>query len=108
MHKCKTVRAAYKAAHYRSRKLLERNNWLRTKYGINNDIYNQMFADQEGKCKICSKHQSEEKVALAVDHCHETGKIRGLLCDVCNRGIGYFKEDIESLQNAIDYLKENK
>jgi len=44
---------------------------------------------------------------LVVDHCHSTGKVRGLLCSNCNRGIGMLQERVDILQNAIDYLKEN-
>lgn len=55
------------------------------KFGLTLEVYNQMFTNQEGKCKICNNHQSELRSALAVDHCHTTGEIRGLLCGNCNR-----------------------
>ena len=57
---------------------------------------------QNLKCAICE--QVEE---LAVDHCHTTGKVRGMLCNNCNNGIGRFKDNIDYLHNAINYLKEN-
>ncbi|WPJ53570.1 hypothetical protein RCIP0083_00040 [Klebsiella phage RCIP0083] len=58
------------------------------------------------KCcsKICGKHESEQRRALAVDHCHTTGSVRGLLCDNCNRGIWYFRDNHEVLKAAIKYL----
>ena len=74
------------------------------KYGITLEDYNQMFADQEGCCKVCDRHQSEFTNNLCVDHCHTTGKVRGLLCFSCNTGIGHLKDDIELLKRAITYL----
>lgn len=59
-----------------------------------------MVANQKGLCKLC-----ELPKKLVVDHCHETGKVRGLLCRNCNLLIGHAKEDIVILQNAINYLK---
>lgn len=81
--------------------------WLKKKYGISLDEYNNMKADQEGCCKICKRHESEIGKGLVVDHCHKEGHVRGLLCGHCNRGLGDFKENINSLQLAIKYL-ENK
>ncbi len=79
---------------------------LSGKYGITLDDYNEMFIKQDGKCAVCGNHQSEIKTALAVDHCHSTGKVRGLLCGNCNRGIGMLKNDIENLRCAILYLNK--
>jgi beta-N-acetylglucosaminidase len=98
----------------RSREL--NNNWaknnknklkdlaLKKAYGISLDEYNSILLAQSGKCKICKKHYSEFTIALAVDHCHNTGKIRGLLCDSCNRGLGYFKDSRDLLLEASNYL----
>jgi hypothetical protein len=69
--------------------------------------YNKMFEDQFGCCKICGIHQVNLKSTLCVDHCHTTGKIRGLLCHQCNLFIGNAKDDINILENAIKYLNEN-
>ena len=84
-----------------------RDSQLRTSYDITLDDYNEMFTKQEGKCAICGNHQSEIKTVLAVDHCHSTGKVRGLLCGNCNRAIGLLKDDIENLRCAILYLNKN-
>lgn len=78
---------------------------LRENYGISLDIYNEMFQKQNGCCAICNTHQSELIVSLSVDHCHTTGKVRGLLCSNCNRGIGLLKDSIKILNSAIEYLK---
>jgi hypothetical protein len=72
------------------------------------DQYNQIFTNQNGCCAICDKHQSDEPRALAVDHDHETGKVRGLLCNNCNRGIGHLKDSEETLLKAASYLAKTK
>lgn len=75
-------------------------------YGITENDYQKMLAEQKGVCKICGV---EETVNLSVDHCHTTGTVRGLLCKKCNVGIGYFKDNPDTLAKAIEYLqgKEN-
>ncbi len=77
------------------------------RYGISIDEYNDMFAKQEGKCGICGTHQSGEKRALDVDHDHDTGKVRGLLCNACNKAIGLLNEDISILERAAEYLERH-
>lgn len=90
-----------------------RNGHLKRKYGIDLSEYNSMLEKQNNVCYICKKPESkkfkgnEERVQpLSVDHCHKTGKVRGLLCDSCNNGLGNFFDNIEYLQNAIDYIKK--
>ncbi len=82
-----------------------KNRDLMKLYGITLDDYNKMFAEQEGKCSICGTHQCATGRALAVDHDHETGKVRGLLCSNCNTALGKFNDDVELLKKAIDYLR---
>lgn len=79
---------------------------LYTKYRIRIKDYNEMFDIQNGCCLICNTHQSKLKKSLTVDHCHKTGKVRGLLCGLCNTGLGSFRDDIVFLENAIKYLKD--
>lgn len=79
------------------------------KYGITNKEYIEMSEKQNHCCAICNKPETTENIkgiisSLAVDHCHTTGKVRGLLCGNCNKGIGLFKDDISNLQKAIEYL----
>jgi hypothetical protein len=76
-------------------------------YGITLDDYNNMFENQEGRCWICKRHHSELERTLHVDHCHATGKVRGLLCDRCNMTLGALEDNIVFMQNMILYLKEN-
>lgn len=78
---------------------------LRT-YGIGFDEYNSMFDEQRGCCAICDTHQNEIGKPLYVDHDHETGEVRGLLCMKCNAGLGLFNDEIESVESAIKYLKK--
>lgn len=70
-----------------------------------------LLSNQNGVCAICKigKYVSNKytsKAHLAVDHCHKTGQVRGLLCSSCNMGLGRFKDNIDFLENAIKYLKE--
>lgn len=86
---------------------------LRKKFGISLNEYNQMYLDQNSVCALCgrasySKHRSGKIKSLAVDHCHKTKKVRGLLCDQCNRGLGLFKDDATVLTKAIEYLRKFK
>lgn len=82
-----------------------RNRLLKSKFGITIEQFNEMFKQQEGNCAICGKHQSEEYRAFNVDHNHETGQVRGLLCNNCNTGLGRFEDSIKFLRGAIKYLE---
>jgi hypothetical protein len=81
-------------------KLYFRNVKLLKRYGISLEEYGQMLKVQDGRCKICNK----EKV-LHVDHCHASNKIRGLLCQHCNNGLGCFKDDPILIDRALEYLR---
>ena len=85
----------------------ERDRNLKRNYGIDLQEYNQMFAQQSGCCAICGKHQTEFKTKLAVDHCHTSGEVRGLLCSNCNIGIGYLKDSDELFSAASQYLNKD-
>jgi hypothetical protein len=88
----------------------ESNRKLKERYGITPEKYTELLVVQEGRCAICGNketarhNRSNEIQKLAVDHCHVTGKVRGLLCQDCNRGISKFHEDTKRLENAIKYL----
>ena len=82
-----------------------RNAALVRKYGVTLAEYETMLADQNGVCAICETTNDTVR-PLAVDHDHTTGKVRGLLCDRCNPGIGYFRDKIDVLRKAITYLEE--
>jgi len=81
---------------------------VKSKYGITIEEYNKMFNTQKGCCFICKIHQTNLKKKLFIDHNHETGKVRGLLCGHCNSAIGFAKENIDILNNIINYLNLHK
>ena len=84
-----------------------KNTELVRTYGITLEMYNKMLVDQNFCCAICGKHNSNFKKQLSVDHDHETGAVRGLLCHHCNTGIGMFKDNTEILKKATNYLEKN-
>jgi hypothetical protein len=84
---------------------LHSRKWvLRTKYGLSLEGYTELFHKQGGKCAICIQEIELMSHHTHVDHCHATGKVRGILCRHCNRGLGSFKDDETALRNAINYL----
>jgi len=80
---------------------------LKRKFGMTMEDYDRLLASQNNGCAICGVEKSKNGKALAVDHCHQTGLIRGLLCMEHNTAIGLFSEDAETMLKAIDYLKKN-
>ena len=102
----------YNAEHYlknkhKMDKEKKRNSHLKIRYGIDIDKYNLLLESQNYKCAICgSKETGRIDIKyFNVDHCHKTGKIRGLLCHSCNRMLGDSKDDPNILSKGIDYLK---
>jgi hypothetical protein len=67
-----------------------------------------MFTEQKGKCACCGIRQNELTMRFAVDHDHDTGLIRGLLCGNCNLGIGQLGDNIEGLMKALNYLEKHE
>ncbi len=84
-------------ARYNQKKALMHN------YGLTLIEYDTMVATHANKCGVCG----EEMDKINVDHCHETGSVRGLLCNKCNWGLGMFNEDIDILASAVSYLLNN-
>lgn len=77
---------------------------LKNRHKMTLDEYQVMFDRQGGKCAICGRGPDEK--SLAVDHDHQTGVKRGLLCYKCNLGLGNFLDNVESLKAAIRYLQK--
>ena len=96
----------------KKRRQAEQRRYRLKTYGLTISAFDKLFKGQNGKCAICGLELVDEndkgrKVSNAyprIDHCHETGKIRGLLCNRCNIAMGTFEDDIELLGNAVAYL----
>ncbi len=73
------------------------------KYGLTGNDYINMLIACDGKCEICGG--SDRDRLLAVDHCHETGRVRGLLCGNCNHSLGKVKDNPSTLRKMADYLE---
>lgn len=83
-----------------------RSIFLNRNFGITKEDYDAFSLKQNDCCAICNKSRICLKQDLDVDHCHKTNKIRGLLCRECNHGVGLFKDDINKIQDSIEYLKQ--
>lgn len=92
---------AYREMKNRAAKFAKR----KAKYGLSKDQYLALLTAQNGTCNICGSWRGED---LRVDHDHDTGKVRSLLCEQCNSGLGMFKEDPERLRKAIEYLDRHR
>lgn len=86
----------------------DRKHDLKRRYGIDEQEYTALFEKQKGFCAICNRHQCSFPKRLSVDHDHETGLIRGLLCNPCNIAIGNFEDDVERIKSAMEYLCKSK
>ena len=83
---------------------IKKKEYLKRKYNLTPEDMAILLDEQENKCKICSI-KFNDYIKHNVDHCHSTGKIRGLLCRACNLGLGFFKDDPKLLIKAIEYLE---
>lgn len=102
-----SVRACWETnrkAYYNS----HNDNMLMKKYNLTRDQYNKLLDDTNGVCPIClSEFGDKAYTKPVVDHCHTTGKTRGIICRQCNIGLGAFKDNPISLEQAIKYLRVN-
>ncbi|AXP07754.1 putative endonuclease 7 superfamily protein [Sinorhizobium phage phiM6] len=94
-HSNPKTRYAHKTASYKHRV---------KSYGITLEEYEELLKVQDYKCAVCEKESTE---VLNIDHCHSSGKIRGLLCRNCNTALGHAKDDVSILEKLITYLKKN-
>ncbi|WP_461521585.1 endonuclease VII domain-containing protein [Porticoccus sp.] len=95
---------------------VERPSKLKRMYGITVEDYDRMLSEQGGRCAICASDNTRTRrygnmlkkdVAFSVDHCHRTGKVRGLLCSACNRVLGLIGDNPDIAQNIIKYLQRS-
>ena len=75
------------------------------KYGMSLEEYDKILSDQGGKCACCGSKRDDD---LNIDHCHRTGRVRGLLCRDCNLGLGYFRDSVSVMERAIKYLEKKR
>lgn len=85
-----------------------RGNRRKHMYGLTKEGFDRLWAEQEGRCAICRDPLADEPYRLHVDHCHETGAVRGLLCGGCNVGLGNYRDDPKLLRAAADYLESRR
>jgi len=109
---CKTCRRTESTTWYKaSGGAYDKEKTLMSKYGLTLEVFTTMLSEQHGVCKLCKLPESEKEDDsriryLAVDHSHKNGKVRGLLCAKCNRGLGSFGDDPTLLRAAADYIEE--
>ena len=107
-HKAVEYQKAYRQTHDYT---VYKHEWYKSKrfdkYGITEGIFNVLLNEQKHSCAICLSGFTEKKRAY-IDHCHSTGRVRGLLCMNCNTGLGHFKDSTELMACASLYLEENK
>lgn len=91
-------------------KLINRRSRLKQKYGITPERYDAMFAAQNGRCAACGTADSGDPRfdTFSVDHDHETGEVRGLLCANCNRALGHVKDSVDTLMSLAAYLLKSR
>lgn len=111
---CKTCSSVFTPSNpcqlYCSKECKGKNAYYKRNYGITDADLTKKKAEQGNKCFLCGsegfligKNNHSEK--LVVDHCHETGRVRKLLCQNCNRGLGLFQDNPELLRKAADYVE---
>ena len=107
--KCRSVRRQQNMRDnpIRSKRVVRAGN-LRRNFNITIEEYDSIYINQGGCCAICGIHQSKLNRRFAVDYCHETGVVRGLLCGNCNNGLGRFMDNTNRLRNAIKYIESSE
>lgn len=88
----------------RAARWFRESHWRRQGIAIDMDAYNLLLAQQQGVCAVCAR-KPHGKYTLVVDHCHKTGRVRGLLHNNCNRALGYLQDDPDVVARAADYLR---
>lgn len=94
--------------YYAANKAKWREGNLKKHHGVSLSQYIKVVDSQNGCCGICGVHQSKLRRPLALDHCHSSGKIRGVLCDKCNLGLGLLGDTLLPLVAAVEYLKRTE
>jgi hypothetical protein len=104
------VRAYHREYYRKNRTVFAATGWrnhLRKKYGLTLEQYDALFENQGSRCAICACTEPRGN-KWVVDHCHDTGKVRGITCNSCNTGMGGFADTAALLRKAADYLDQHK
>lgn len=101
----KIERNSLRYKNYKIDKVKAKSSYLKRFYGIDLKQYNELLTKQNEVCAICLEKEKIKNQSLAVDHCHKTNKVRGLLCFNCNISIGKLRDSEINLTRAISYLK---
>jgi hypothetical protein len=99
---CKECRVAYDKTE--AARAYQRCSNLKRKYGLTEEGFQAILDSQDGRCACCGTDSPGGRGTWHVDHCHETGKIRGLLCSHCNTGAGKFGDNLEGALQHVDYM----
>lgn len=94
-HENPSTKSAHRSASYRHR--------IKS-YGLTFEEYDNLLESQDSSCAVCG---SKPNRSLVIDHCHTTGKVRGLLCDLCNKALGNVKDNVGTLKGLIKYLEKS-
>jgi hypothetical protein len=104
--RCKWCRSDTRKSNDGRDSRLIKDRYLKWKYGISLDEYEAIKDSQGGVCAVCGNGQGQDgRKYLDVDHCHRTGKVRGLLCSHCNRALGLLSEDQSRIRKLADYIQ---
>ena len=113
-YRCKNCDYQARIKYRTERKLqyqtVTRKEYRKRVYGLSDDSFNTLWKKQKGKCPICDKTLTDAlgnkhlPSKAVIDHCHKTGKIRGILCTMCNKGLGLLGDNINGLKKAVQYL----
>jgi len=104
--KCATIRSQRYRKTHPEWYINEKRKAVCNKFGLSIEEYNKMYVLQNSRCKICGIPEAELNKKFAIDHCHETGLIRGLLCESCNIMLGNAKDNPTILRLGAEYLEQ--
>lgn len=108
IEKCRARGASWRARNPEKQRLSKRRARLRKEFGLSLEQFDAMLAAQGGVCAICKQPETRQRSGiktLSIDHCHATGRVRGLLCNRCNRAIGLLQDTAEICDAAAEYLR---
>lgn len=95
----------YNKIYYKNHQRQAKRNRIKQKYGLSHEDWVKMWLGQDGNCAICGEPFAQQSDTF-IDHNHKTGKVRGLLCNKCNLGMGYFNDNPELMIKVVNYLNK--